>query len=123
MTRVLVAVALWLIGAMAIHPGPAEAEAPPAPPLDGSAVVSRAKLECWQLARMSQTPYASFAECSRLVIERELRATLGDTEFVDQYLAQRTNLYRSVDSGTITLDEALQVMKATVVTKYRRGTA
>jgi hypothetical protein len=123
MTRASVAVAFWLIGTAIVHPGNAEAETPPAPPLDGSVEVSRAKLECWQLARTSQTPYESYAECSRLIVGGELRAALGDAKFVDQYLAQRTTLYRSVDSGTITLEEALQVMKATVVTKYRRGTA
>jgi hypothetical protein len=116
-------VAFWLIGTAIVPPGGAAAETPPAPPLDGSVEVSRAKLECWQLARTSQTPYESYAECSRLIVGGELRAALGDAKFVDQYLAQRTTLYRSVDSGTITLDEALQVMKATVVTKYRRGTA
>ena len=123
MTRASVAAAFWLIGTAIVHPGGAEAEPPPAPPLDGSVEVSRAKLECWQRARTSQTPYESYAECSRLIVGGELRAALGDAKFVDQYLAQRTTLYRSVDSGTITLDEALQVMKATVVTKYRRGTA
>ena len=123
MTRAAVAVAFWLIGTAIVSPGGAAAETPPAPPLDGNVEVSRAKLECWQLARMSQTPYESYAECSRLIVGGELRAALGDAKFVDQYLVQRTTLYRSVDSGTITLEEALQVMKATVVTKYRRGTA
>ena len=116
-------VALWLIGSAIVHPGRAGAEVPPAPPLDGSAEVSRAKLECWQLVRTSQTPYERYAECSRLIVGRELRAALGDADFVDQYLAQRTSLYRAVDTGTITLEEALHVMKATVDTKYRRGTA
>jgi hypothetical protein len=115
-------VAFWLIGTAIAPPGGAAAETRPAPPLDGSVEASRAKLECWQLARMSRTPYESYAECSRLIVGGELRAALGDAKFVDQYLAQRTTLYRSVDSGAITLEEALQVMKATVVTKYRRGT-
>jgi hypothetical protein len=116
-------VAFWLIGAAIVHPGRADAGAPPAPPFDGSAEVSRAKLECWQLVRTSQTPYESYAECSRLIVGGELRATLGDADFVDQYLAQRSSLYRAVDTGSITLEEALQVMKAAVDTKYRRGTA
>ena len=123
MTRAAVAVAFWLSGTAIVSPGGAAAETPPAPPLDGNVEVSRAKLECWQLARMSQTPYERYAECSRVIVGGELRAALGDAKFVDQYLVQRTTLYRSVDSGTITLEEALQVMKATVVTKYRRGTA
>ena len=113
----------WLICSAIIHPGRVDAQAPPAPPLDGSPEVSRAKMECWQLSRTSRTPYESYAECSRLLVGRELREALGDAAFVDQYLAQRTSLYRAVDTGTITLEEALQVMKATVDTKYRRGTA
>ena len=123
MTRASVAAAFWLIGTAIGCPSGAIAETPASPPLDGNVEVSRAKLECWQIARTSQTPYESYAECSRLIVGGELRAALGDAKFVDQYLAQRTTLYRSVDSGTITLEEALQVMKATVVTKYRRGTA
>jgi hypothetical protein len=115
--------AFWLIGAAMVYSGRAEAEAPPAPPLDGSAEVSRAKLECWGRARTSQTPYESYAECSRRIVGTELRAALGDVDFVDLYLAQRTGLYRAVDTGTITLEEALQVMKATVATRFRRGTA
>lgn len=114
--------AVWLIGAAMVYPGRADAEAP-APPLDGSAAVSRAKLECWRLAQTSQTPYESYAECSRLIVGTELRSALGDADFVDRYLAQRAGLYREVDTGAITLEEALQVMKATVVTRFRRGTA
>lgn len=115
--------AVCLIGAAMVYPHHAEAQAPPAPPLDGSAEVARAKLECWRLAQAGPTPYESYAECSKLAVGSELRATLGDADFVDRYLAQRTGLYREVDTGTITLDEALQVMKATVVTRFRRGTA
>jgi hypothetical protein len=116
-------VTCWLICSAIIHPGRADAQAPPAPPLDGRPEISQAKLECWKLFRMSRTPYASYAECSRLIVGRELREALGDADFVDQYLAQRTSLYRAVDIGTITLEEALQVMKAAVDTKYRRATA
>ena len=115
--------AFWLIGAAMAYPGRAEAEAPPAPPLDGRAEVSRAKLECWRLARTSEAPYERYAECSRSIVGTELRAALGDADFVDRYLAQRAGLYRGVDTGTITLEEALQVMKATVATRFRRGTA
>jgi hypothetical protein len=122
-TAVMWIATFWLIGAAMAYPGRTEAEAPPAPPLDGSAEVSRVKLECWRLARTSHTPYESYAECSRIIVGTELRAALGDGDFVALYLAQRTGLYRSVDTGSITLEEALQVMKATVATRFRRGTA
>lgn len=81
---------------------------------------ARAQLECWTIYKGGPKPYANYAMCTGDIVATALVREFGrESNFAERYLAFRLETYRSIDSESLTVQEA-QRLREDVIASERR---